>query len=222
MNRAVDATDTGLVVDGCREFLKRVEEQQALDIAEMKNFMEPIFERAGYRQEGAVENVLILHEAGAGDFITMSAGIREIRRAFPTAHITMVVSQNAAALAECCPHVDELIVEGFMFQGSNLSRHGIAPQNYAGAGLMLLDIAEKLLARRYDIAFASMYSAPTTPLLAYLAGARRRVGHKFGGWFAFLTDIVPQKDYGSHAADKMLSYVEHVTGTRATERRLEA
>ena len=210
------------MVDGCKKFLKRVEEKQALDIAEMKNFMEPIFSQAGYRQEGAVENVLILHEAGAGDFISMSAGIREIRRAFPTARITMVVSQNAAELAELCPHVDELIVEPFMFRGSNISRHIVAPQHLAGMSLVLLGIAEKLLARRYDIAFTGLYSAPTTPLLAYMAGARRRVGHKFGGLSAFLTDIVPQNDKGTHAADKMLSYIEHVTGERATNRRLEA
>ena len=221
LSKAVEKNDISLVVNGCKEFLKRVEEQQALDIDDMKNFMEPIFERAGYRQDGAVENILIIHEAGAGDFITMSAGIREIRRAFPTAHITMVVSQNAANLAECCPHVDELIVEGFLFRGVNISRRSIAPQNYAGMCLVLLDIAEELLTRRWDIAFASQYSAPTTPLLAYMAGARRRVGHNFGGWSAFLTDIVPQKNYGSHAADKMLSYVEHVTGNRVTDRRLE-
>ncbi len=226
MSSTVEEKDIRLIVDGLNEFIDRVEKDQTLDIDAMKNFMEPIFEQAGYRDlvdasDGWKDfNVLILHEAGAGDFITMSAGIREIRRACPTAHITMVVSQNAGNLAEFCPHVDELIVEGFIFRGANISRHSVRPEHLAGMLRVLLAIAKKLLRRRYDIAFSGMYSAPTTPILAYMAGARQRIGHRFGSWSNFFTDIA--RCEGSHAADKMLSYVEHLIGERITDRHLEA
>ena len=81
------------MVDGCKKFLKRVEEKQALDIAEMKNFMEPIFSQAGYREpRSTVDNILILHESAAGDFLSMTPMIREVRRVYPKAHINAKVT----------------------------------------------------------------------------------------------------------------------------------
>lgn len=87
-----------------------------------------------------------------------------------------------------------------------------------------LEIAEKLLARRYDIAFATVHStSPTTPLLAYMSGAKCRiasVGSK-NIWFP-LVNLKPGKPYGRHHSDIALSYVECLTKKRVTDRRLEA
>ncbi|MBQ9480320.1 MAG: glycosyltransferase family 9 protein, partial [Selenomonadaceae bacterium] len=171
-----------------------------------------------------VSNVLILHEAATGDFVVMSAGIREIRRIWPSAHITLVVDVRAESLAEYCPHVDEIIVQLFRANGNTTQGLPNTLTNIIAKINVFSEVAEKLLVRRYDIAFATLYSAyPSTPLLAYMAGARRRISHvKNIFWAPLLTDRVPTKNYGSHAADRVLSYVEYVTKVRPTNRRLEA
>ena len=45
----VDAADIQLVVNGFKQYLKRAIDTRSFKIESLKKFMEPIFERAGYR-----------------------------------------------------------------------------------------------------------------------------------------------------------------------------
>ena len=103
---AVADEDIQRVVDGFKLYMQYAIDTGSFDVEDMKNYMEPIFERAGYRSTqvgGSKTHILILHEAAAGDFVTMSGAIREIRRIYSLAHITLVVDRCAESLAECCP-----------------------------------------------------------------------------------------------------------------------
>ena len=167
---------------------------------------------------------MILHESTVGDFVVMSAGIREIRRIYPTVYITLVVEKKAKSLAECCPYIDELIVEDFTIDGRlimNISYFEHLMELY----MFNLNIAAKVLHHRYDIAFISNNgSFSTAPLLGYMCGARELISHSTtsSGIEQFLTVDVPQRDYGIHAADKFLSYIEYLIRLPIANRSLEA
>ena len=186
--------------------------------------MEPIFEQAGYRDLRHRESsgILILHEAGAGDFVTMSAFIREVRRVYSTAHIILVVEKCAESLAECCPHVDEVITESFMLGNEGFQSIPDSITKIQHIFPRLLNVARKLLRRRIDIAFVTTKgNAPTTPLLAYMSGAKDLISHSFGNWTPLLT-FQATRIYGSHTADITLGYLESLIRTRIANRRLEA
>ena len=101
------------VMKGFADFFNHMLQTNGFNLQEFVKFMEPKFKAAGYRDTDKSitgGDILILTEIGAGDFVASSAAIREIRRIYPAAHITLVVHPRAFELAECCPYVDELIL----------------------------------------------------------------------------------------------------------------
>lgn len=104
---------------------------------------------------------MILSDAGAGDFILQSAAIREIRRLYPGAHITWVVNELQYNLAECCPHVNELLM-------TRRLPHLRTFLNDFWYDILFVD---KLLKKRFDICYAFTYSNETY-FLMYMSGAK--------------------------------------------------
>lgn len=163
------------VMSGFEKFFEHMIQTQNFNRDEFVNFMEPIFKATGYRDvlkynvhndsgEECAGNILILTEMGAGDFIVTTGAIREIRRIYSAAHITMVVHPRAFELAECCPYVDEIILN---------------PQKYSLKNLLEIyksnmNMANLLLEQRFDICF-SFPIHPQLPLLMYMSGAKIRI-----------------------------------------------
>ena len=97
----VQEDDMQHVITGIKEFYKHMLSNSRVDASEMKEYMEPYFTQAGYREEAskpkgkskstAKNNIIILHDAGVGDFILMSAVIREIRRTYSNPHNLQVL-----------------------------------------------------------------------------------------------------------------------------------
>ena len=114
------------------------------------------------------KNILIIHDAGIGDFIIMSAAIREIRRLYPAAHITLLVSRSALSLAELCPYVDNIV---------NFTMHN-RDRDFAKSYQNMFEIAKSLLKRKIDIAF-NFGQFPASQLLAYMSGSREIVVRRF-------------------------------------------
>ena len=78
-----------------------------------------------------------------------SAAIRELRKNFPAAHITLVVRKAVYPLAELCPYVNEVLifpVDDIIYK---LKAHGILK--------LITEVLEMSLKyfwkRRYDLAF---------------------------------------------------------------------
>ena len=73
--------------------------------------MEQEFKREGYREKfsSSVENILIVQIDAIGDMIVMSGMIREVRKNFPQARITLVCSPLVYPLVELCPYVNEVL-----------------------------------------------------------------------------------------------------------------
>lgn len=130
--------------------------------------MEPKFAAAGYRKKssprfmgmrGAEEsNILILTDLGVGDFMVSTGVIREIRRVYSEAHITLLSFKKAFGFAEICPYVDEAI----LYDKFN----NTFPKMYE----LAMEMVDKLLERRFDICFA-FPTHPYTDLLMYMSGA---------------------------------------------------
>ena len=91
--------------------------------------MEPIFQETGYRKsvpitcysERQQTKILLLHDAAVGDFVIHSGVIREIRRIYPNAYISLLVKSKVAQLAELCPYFDEVILNNGHFSYYNFN-----------------------------------------------------------------------------------------------------
>lgn len=167
----------------------------------------------------------MLTEIGAGDFIVTTGAIREVRRLYPDAHITLLVYPNTFELAEYCPYVDEIIVS---------SREACNKKNLLDFYNAKLNVASALLEKRYDICFTFAIQPPTF-LLMYMSGARLRVtaiDHE--NWMVFnssngllealmrlATHLFPHNTYGYHRADRFFSLLENLLKLPITNRKLE-
>ena len=203
------------VLDGFETFYKQCLETEEFGAADMMKFMEPIFTANGWRQipdADSKTNILVLHDAGVGDFILMSAALRELRRLYPAAHITLLLRHGANALAENCPYVDEVMI----------NINPLDWREFSDVYDCCKKMAAELLSRRYDIAFSFTHYAITI-LLAYMSGARERISFEFGEdnqafevgplieFSPFVTVEAPKCIYGSHALESGLALISAMT-----------
>ena len=209
----VDQRAVNYVIDGLQKFYLHCAETKEFSAEEMINFMEPIFERAGYRNfdmSGSRKtHILIIHDGAVGDFISMSAAIRELRRCYPDAYIIMMVTPMAMNLAEVCPYVDELFPNPMPWDEipSTFQRN--------------IDHAKFLLRRKIDMVYAFTHF-PSTNMLAYMSGAIHRVSFEFnyedsvkietGPVYATMPLVnfkAPLRLFGTHNIEKNLGLLDY-------------
>ena len=227
------------IMDALKEFYDKNLKADELDVKSFMNFMEPKFTAAGYRQgfnpnptERKKGNILILTEVGLGDLIISTGAIREIRRIYFEAHITLVAHRDSFIFAKLCPYVDEVIStdnynsidEKFIDQFPNIYE-------------LCMKTASKLLARRFDVCF-SFSTRAYTDLLMYMSGARIRLASIYYKTLAKLdatknthrllrqvkllaTQPVPYGDSHCHMADRFFSLVEEILHVPILNRKLE-
>lgn len=104
----VEVSGAGEIWQKMRALYARAAETKFINTSEIAAELEPLFEKHGYRKhaEGEPLRILLLHDDGVGDFINCSPAIREVRRAYPDAYITLVVFRPGYAMAVTCPYVD--------------------------------------------------------------------------------------------------------------------
>ena len=144
------------------------------------------FRRQGYREKiSGVENILIVRLDAIGDMILTSGFIREVRRNFPQAHITLVCSPIAAPLVEFCPYINEMAVLDVKLLSRNLLE-------------MMEQIAlfcrEHLWRKNFSVAFSPRWDFDTTSALltCWLSGARERIGFCVNPFQSWLSNPPPQ------------------------------
>ena len=137
-------------------FLRRAEEE---------------FGRLGYREEisSGVENILIVRLDVVGDMILTSGFLREVRKNFPQARITLVCSPLVYPIVELCPYVNEILTfDKKIFVGKFLN--------------MLEHIAvfcrKNFWQRHFSIAFSPQWGSHNLPglIMCWLSGAKERIG----------------------------------------------
>ncbi len=209
----VESNHVQYIVESMNKLYEHMINNARIDALEMKAFMEPYFLESGYREESSklkvkaksqASNILIMYDAGVGDFILMSAVIREIRRIYPKAYIMLLINRFAADMAECCPYVDEIIT----CKDEVLTKINQFFQYYKN----IADVVKPLLRRRIDIAF-NFGHYPSSQLLTYFSGAKERVDLGFMNQDFSFDDLstyqVDWRDFKkSHYNDRFL-YILH-------------
>lgn len=148
---------------------KNLAAEQVFDTEAFMEFMEPKFAKAGYRKKFNPRlpemnnhgNILIVTDLGVGNFVVTTGVIREVRRIYPGAHITLLSHKTATGFAEICPHVDEVII------------YGKYSAKFPSLFRVSMEIASKLLWRRFDIAFCFTIHTHAD-IIAYMSGAQNR------------------------------------------------
>ncbi|MCC7104924.1 MAG: glycosyltransferase family 9 protein [Chloroflexi bacterium] len=137
-------------------------------------FGEPIFRLLGRRQArdaAAPQRILVLRLDEIGDVVLSTGFLRELRRSFPNAWITLVVGSPALNLVEHCPDIDETLA-------FSAGRHGIWRLPFRH-WLAISFAVRQLLPRRFDLAICPRWDLDTyhASFVAYFSGAPRRVGY---------------------------------------------
>ena len=119
----------------------------------------------------APSRILVLRLDGIGDVVLTSPLLRELKQNHPTASITLVVDPRVHNLVELCPHVEEVLT--FDWRGSRIWG------SFQRQTRALLLAKKALWKRRFDVAILPRWDDDTFHAhhLAYLSGARRRVGN---------------------------------------------
>ena len=162
------------------EVTKRLKANPA-QVSDLMLAVEGAFDQFGYREEisAPVENILVVRLDAIGDMILTSGFLRELRKNFPQAHITFVVSPLVYPIVEMCPYVNEVLV----FDRKKLANN--FPEQFAQ---LIAFCRENLWSKKFSIAFSPQWGSQNLQglLLCWLSGARERIG--FG--------TNPYKNYG--------------------------
>ena len=226
--REVPQQNIDTILDALKSYLNHLNQTHLVDLQEFVNIMEPKFFAAGYRNKpvaGEKINILYIHDSGIGDFVLQSGLIREIRRRYPDAYITLAVASHSVSLAEFCPYIDEIISKDSKYNGLS----------FISGYQWNLNFCSKLLARRYHICFASVHN-PITAVLMYMSGAQERISHFYKEGeetFACHCDLpmrygmklnqhlLPMYNYGNHIVDAHFSLLEEGLYAPIQNRELE-
>src|SRR5260221_1133155 len=116
-----------------------------------------------------------------GDLVMATPALRGIRRHFPHAEIVAILRPYVAGVLEGLDLVDRLLLAG--------SPRGAGSPELAGTATESWDFARRLRAERFDLALL-LPNSFRSAFLAWIAGARQRVGFDRNGRGWLLTDPV--------------------------------
>jgi len=144
-----------------------------------------------------VRRILVLHHYEIGDVLCITPALRALRRAFPTAHLAILVAQNCRPVVERNPDVNEVLTyRRAKYQSGWLDR--LASRD-------LLRVVRDLRRGRFDLAVSMRrpYSN-TNAWLAYVSGAPWRLGYVAPASHPFHFFL----NLGRSPADKVLHEVD--------------
>jgi heptosyltransferase-1 len=143
------------------------------------------------------QRVLIIKPSSLGDVVHALPVLAAARRAWPRAHVAWLVSRSYAPLLEGHPLLDEVILFDRRRYG-HMWRH-------PGAALDLVRFVRALHGRAFDLVL-DLQGLFRSALLAWVSGARRRVGFRTARELAplFYSQRVDCDDGARHAVDRNL------------------
>lgn len=179
--------------------------RENIPVADFLAHLEPIFQVKGYRNSTTKkwQKILVLRLDEIGDSVLTSGFLRELRRNYPQAQIDLVVKPVAATLMQLCPYVDSvrsltpwsMPVKEWLVRAMQVAEQLFWPMHY-----------DACLLPRWDVDLCS------TAILAYLSGARERIGfseHVHAakermnrGYDGFLTRAIFPPPYIVHEVEK--------------------
>lgn len=116
---------------------------------------------------GAPLNILAIKLVGLGDTVLMLTPLEALRRRFPEARITVLVTPLSVGVLGAQPSVDDTIVYDILGKDRGISG--------------VFKTIGELRARRFDCVVDFEQHFQMTSILSYLTGASRRVGFYYSG-----------------------------------------
>jgi heptosyltransferase-2 len=153
------------------------------------------------------DTILVIEYWHLGDLAILVPFLRNLRRNFPRARISLLVNADLASFLEGQRLVDEFIPVRVPW-----ARHFNRWRKYNPFSLDWISLAGTILGlrkRRFDWAFSGRMDVRDN-LMLRLSGARRRIGYGIGGGASFLTDRVTPDPSRPHRADVWLHLLESV------------
>ena len=211
------------ILEAFEVFDERLSPDEPFPARDFVRVMEPVFAAEGYRTPHTAGEKIEKHDnkdAVVGYFVCFSGALREIRRLYPAAAITLVIFPPGFKLAEQCPYIDFLLGNEQLPVLQPFSELFAAHARYA---------AEHLLRQRFDLAFIFGHYA-SAYLLAYMAGAKERIGHvgdfAEGGLSredcaALLTRPLEKPVHSLHMADLCFNVIDQLLAAPVADRSLE-
>nr|WP_086425289.1 glycosyltransferase family 9 protein [Nitrospira cf. moscoviensis SBR1015] len=160
---------------------------------------EPLFQIMGRRRKQevidlkAADRILVIRLDDIGDMILSTPFLRELRRAIPSAKISLIVKPSVAELAVGCPFVNEVL------------SYDPGPPSYAPTVDRMTRIVRfavrYLWLQRFDLAIVPRWDADLyhASYLAYWSGAAWRVGYS--------ENVIPHKRAMNAGFDRLYSHV---------------
>jgi lipopolysaccharide core biosynthesis protein len=172
--------------------------------------------------EDGAPKILVIRLDEIGDMVMMSSFLRELRRNYPTAHITLVVNLEVYNLVELCPYVDETL---------SFPRRGGRYSFYRNLWSAVLFSYRYLKKEDYELALVPRFDADAgygAGMLAFLSGAKKRVGysecvlpHKMisdKGYDGFYTRLLFSKTAAVfHEVERNLDVLRYIGGYIAND-----
>jgi heptosyltransferase-2 len=149
--------------------------------AQILRLFESFFRWRGFRNSvhpaalAEARSVLIVRPDHLGDVILMSAFLREFRKNWPQAEITLLVDPASKALVEHCPYIDHLeVYPRWQPRAFGQIRRMLHEMNWS---------RQHLWPRRFDLAVVPRWETKIfrEAFLAYLSGAKWRVSYSEAG-----------------------------------------
>lgn len=145
------------------------------------------FRRTGYRDKAeGVENILIVRLDAIGDMILTSGFIREVRKNFPAARITLIVTPGVYPIVELCPYVNEVLT---------LEKNALFGNIAETLEKIAVFCRDNLWQKNFSVAFSPRWFSDTLIelLIVWLSGARERIGYGTNPFKSWLGDPPPDE-----------------------------
>lgn len=131
-----------------------------------------------------IKSILLIRLDHLGDVLLTTPAFRSLKHRFPHARITMVVKEWALGAVKNSPYIDRIIIFNSFWTISKKEATKI--EGIYG----ICQLIRQLRKERFDLAI-DFRGDFRNVLLAYLSGARRRIGYGIRGGGFLLTDVVP-------------------------------
>ena len=157
--------------------------------------------------------ILVIRPDHLGDLLFTTPALRQLRAAFPQAHITALVGPWGKAVLQDNPHLDE--IHTCPFPGFTRRPKPSPWQPY----LLAWRTARQLRRQGYDLALVLRFDHWWGAMVAFLAGIPCRVGYDIPEVAPFLTDAVTYIP-GRHEVLQNLRLMEYMVNGRLVAGRL--
>jgi lipopolysaccharide heptosyltransferase II len=160
-----------------------------------------------------IKKILILRMDGLGDLVISTAALREIRKGFPEAEITLAIGPWSQGIASCIPFYDRLIVhDSFAFGIFRGERRINLGQEWA--------FIRRLREYHFDLGI-DLRGDILSIIPLFWSGIRFRFGrNRWGGGFLLTHPVSTDMTKDVHEKDKTLALL-HLLKIPVTNRELE-